>query len=116
MTDDDSNVRQGNRNSIEQVVASNAHQRLNDNMENEYSIEAFRQKLDELTESLDNNIQLDRILQDAINTTPIKDIEAIRSQVLYSDTTNTMVLTDDPILTETTTPQLRRFPMMAETE
>ncbi len=72
------------------VISTNGHEmnrEFNDNMENEYSIEAFRQKLDELTESLDHNINFEKIIQDAKNTTPVKQIMSLQSQPQSDGTT-----------------------------
>ena len=94
-------------------------------MENEYSIEAFRGKLDALTESLvdpNGQISFEQIIQEAKNTTPIHEIESIRHRILRDTNnenrnTNTMAraTADGPIFTETTPQSLQRYPRMADT-
>ena len=82
--------------------------------DNEYSIEAFRQKLDELTESLDDKLNVDQIIQNAKNTTPITQIVSLQQQhhahEINSNSATSIVMTDDLNRVETT-PTLRRFPM-----
>ena len=100
------------------VITTNGHEmnrKFSDNMENEYSIEAFRQKLDELTESLDHNINFEKIIQDAKNTTPVKQIMSLQSQPQSAGMSAIASSSDDPILVQTA-PQLRRLPMTAVTD
>ena len=121
MTDDDPVRQQPNSSNSSRLAAVNAHQshceRTDDTMveenDDEYSIQAFRQKLDALTESLDpnnNNTHLEQILHDAKNTTPIQQIVSVRDQILLDDET-TIISTTTTAEDVESTPQLRRFPM-----
>ena len=75
----------------------------------EYSLEAFRQKLDNLTASLENDINLDNLLLEAKSLTPPKQFTP--SQLSANESTISFGIDDGAYLEEANPPLLGRYSM-----
>jgi hypothetical protein len=76
--------------------------------DNAYSLEAFRQKLDDLTESLENNFNLENLLIEAKSSTTVKKLTPLQRHT----SGNSSYMDDDHHVE--TTPQLPRLRSRAE--
>jgi hypothetical protein len=75
----------------------------------EYSLEAFRQKLDDLTESLENDINLENLLNEAKSLTPPKLFTPSQQRPQPDETSVTIGIENSPYVDEAIPPSIERY-------